>query len=102
MTLNDGLPSSLVEAMSLGALPVHSDLSSIREWVTHDVNGLLVNVDDSHAITEAMRKAITDDAFVKNAMEYNQAYTKKHWAGEVVKEKAFSLYREITRKEISN
>src|SRR6185369_2548263 len=31
----DGTPGFLLEAMAMGALPVHSDMASIREWIAH-------------------------------------------------------------------
>lgn len=92
LTLNDGLPSSLVESMSLGAIPVHSDLSSIREWVTDGKNGLLVDVNDPQDISNALTKVLTDDNFVLDAVNYNFDYCKKNWSAPVVKESALKLY----------
>ncbi|MBE3065757.1 MAG: glycosyltransferase [Spirochaetes bacterium] len=43
---NDGVPVSMLEAMACGALPVMSNLESIREWITHGVNGLLFDPDN--------------------------------------------------------
>jgi hypothetical protein len=101
MTLNDGLPSSLVEAMSLGTLPVHSDLSSIREWVKDGVNGLLVQVDNIEGIVQVMRRSLTDDFFVQSAMDYNKKFVEKYWTEAVVKPKAFELYFNITGKRVN-
>jgi len=67
----DGTPSFLVEAMAMGALPVHSDMESVREWVTNDDNGLLFPVDDIGILTDQLRKAVLDDAFVSSASRLN-------------------------------
>jgi glycosyltransferase involved in cell wall biosynthesis len=67
----DGTPSFLVEAMAMGALPVHSDMESVREWVINDVNGLLFPVDDIDILSNRLRKAVLDSAFVSSAAHLN-------------------------------
>ena len=68
LTVNDGLPSMLCEAMGLGAFPVHSRIESVEEWVTDGDNGLLVPAEDPQATAQALRRALLDDALVGQAM----------------------------------
>jgi hypothetical protein len=42
--IHDGTPNSLLEGMACGCFPVAGDLESIREWITHGQNGLLVRI----------------------------------------------------------
>lgn len=56
----DGTPGFLLEAMAMGALPVHSDMASLREWVDHGKNGLLFPVDDAAALRGCLNRALTD------------------------------------------
>ena len=37
----DGTPGFLIESMAYGAIPIHSDMESIREWIADGVNGFL-------------------------------------------------------------
>jgi glycosyltransferase involved in cell wall biosynthesis len=37
---SDGTPSSVLEALACGALPVLSDVPSLREWIRHEQEGL--------------------------------------------------------------
>ena len=58
----DGTPAFLLEAMAMGALPVHSDMASLREWVAHGKNGLLFHVDDVPALADCLERALADGA----------------------------------------
>ena len=40
ITVNDGLPASLIEAMALGTFPIFSDLPSLAEWIDSNKNGV--------------------------------------------------------------
>jgi glycosyltransferase involved in cell wall biosynthesis len=53
----DGTPAFLLEAMAMGAFPVHSDMASLREWVEHGRNGLLFPVDDVAELGRCLEKA---------------------------------------------
>ena len=58
ITDQDGTPNSLLEAMAAGAVPVCSDLPSIREWIEHGSNGFLAAFDDPQAVANALRLAL--------------------------------------------
>jgi len=73
----DGTPSFLIEAMAMGALPVPSDMESIREWVEDGVNGLLFPVDDVAALAACIERGLKDDTFVSAAAERNWALTRE-------------------------
>ena len=70
--VHDGTPNSLIEGMACGCFPVAGDLESIREWITHGQNGLLVNPNDPQSIADAIllgleRKGLRRDAAGLNA-----------------------------------
>lgn len=67
----DGTPSFLTEAMAMGALPVHSDMDSVREWVTDGKNGLLFPVDDIAALASCIERAHADEQLVESARAIN-------------------------------
>ena len=56
----DGIPTSLLEAMSSGLAVVASDAGSIREAVTHEVDGLLVPQRDVGALSGALARLAGD------------------------------------------
>jgi len=67
----DGTPSFLIEAMAMGALPIHSDMESVREWVNDGINGLLFPVDDIEKLANCVVRAMKDDHLVASAQEHN-------------------------------
>ena len=67
----DGTPAFLLEAMAMGAMPIHSDMESIREWIDNGVNGLLFPVDDISALFTAINQALKDDELVLSAKQKN-------------------------------
>jgi glycosyltransferase involved in cell wall biosynthesis len=58
ITDQDGTPNSLLEAMAAGAIPVCSDLPSIREWIEPGRNGFLAAFGDPRAVADALRLAL--------------------------------------------
>jgi hypothetical protein len=58
ITDKDGTPNSLLEAMAAGAIPVCSDLPSIREWIEDGENGFLAAYDSPQEVAEALRLAL--------------------------------------------
>ncbi|MBC7876310.1 MAG: glycosyltransferase family 4 protein [Anaerolineales bacterium] len=56
--IHDGTPNSLLEGMACGCFPVAGDLESIREWITHGQNGLLVDPNDAQSIADGILLAI--------------------------------------------
>jgi glycosyltransferase involved in cell wall biosynthesis len=97
LTVSDGLPSSLVEAMSLGALPIHSDLDSIREWVRDGRNGFLVPPEDPEAVAAAIEKAVTDDDLVDRAAATNEVLIRERLSDSVVRPKAIEIYERVVQ-----
>lgn len=69
----DGTPGFLLEAMAMGALPVHSDMASVREWIEHGANGLLFPVDDLDALSACLERAAGDAALASAAASANEA-----------------------------
>jgi glycosyltransferase involved in cell wall biosynthesis len=58
ITDQDGTPNSLLEAMAAGAIPVCSDLPSIRDWIEPGRNGFLAAFNDPLAVADALRLAL--------------------------------------------
>lgn len=56
----EGLPLSMLEAMSAGLVPVVSDLPSGISEVVHDANGIRVPVDDEKGFVDALLRLATD------------------------------------------
>lgn len=68
---HDGTPNSLLEGMACGCFPVAGDLDSIREWITPNVNGLLVDAGDPSALAVAILRGLNEPALRKQAAAEN-------------------------------
>lgn len=70
---HDGTPNTLLEAMACGCFPVAGDLESIREWITPEHNGLLVDPGDPSALAAAILRGLNEPALRKQAADENAA-----------------------------
>ena len=56
---HDGTPNTLLEGIASGCFPIVGDLESIREWIVHGENGLLVDPTNPGALANAIVQAFT-------------------------------------------
>jgi glycosyltransferase involved in cell wall biosynthesis len=70
-SIHDGTPNSLLEGMACGCFPVAGDLESIREWITHAQNGLLVDPNNPQAIADAILIALEREDLRREAAGLN-------------------------------
>jgi len=85
---HDGVSSSILEAMSCGAVPVASDLRTVREWIKPGENGLLVTPRDIKALGEAVIKLLKNEDMRKTIAEQNWKLIKEkgdqdYWMGKM-------------------
>ncbi len=78
---HDGTPNSLLEAMACGCFPVVGDIESLREWINHGENGLLVNPRDPKALANAILYALDHPHIRHIAAEINLALV-ENWAAQ--------------------
>ena len=69
---HDGTPNSLIEGMACGCFPIAGDLESIREWITPEVNGFLIDPSDEKELSDAILRALNDKTLRKEAIVENQ------------------------------
>ena len=62
---SDGTPSSVLEALACGVVPVVSDVPSLHEWIEHEQQGLFVPVGDVTAISAAIVRLLKDEGLRK-------------------------------------
>jgi len=77
ITTHDGTPNTLLEAMACGCFPIAGDIESLREWIRHGENGLLVDPGDPTALAEAILSAISQPKLQKQARERNLELVKE-------------------------
>jgi hypothetical protein len=71
LNLADGIGAPALESMVMGAFPIQSHTSCLNEWIEDGQTGLLVHPEDPDDVAAALRKAVTDDELVDNAVRAN-------------------------------
>jgi len=69
---SDSVPVSLLEAISCGLPVIASNLPSIREWIIHGENGLLVPAGDPRALSEAILQLLHHPEQGEKFRQFNQ------------------------------
>lgn len=95
LSVTDGSPSSLLEAMIMGAFPVQSDTISTAEWITHGENGLLVSAEDQNGVAGAICRALADDELVNRAAEINSRIAQERLDSCVLQPQISALYERV-------
>jgi len=95
VSISDGTPNTMLEAMVMGAFPIQSDTISTAEWITDGENGLLVPPEDPEAIAAAIRRALSDDALVDKAAETNAKITSERIDRNVIQPQVIRMYEKI-------
>ena len=95
ITVNDGLPASLAEAMALGAFPIFANLPSIGEWITDGENGFLIDLNNPEKLAERIQQALVDDDLVACADILNTRMIREKLEYSQIRSKVISLYRGV-------
>lgn len=93
-SLNEGLPMSILEAMSWGLPVITSPVGGIPEVVRDGYNGLLVPPTDIPALANAMQKLIQDEP-LRLQMGANARASVEHLDIRLYWEKLYDIYRSV-------
>jgi glycosyltransferase involved in cell wall biosynthesis len=97
LSISDGVPNTLLEAMVMGAFPIQSYTSAANEWIEDGVTGLLVPPEDPDVIEKAIRRALIDDDLVNRAAEENWKTAVERLDEATLKKKAIDFYEGVIR-----
>lgn len=71
VSISDGISTSVLEAMLMGAFPVQTNTSCCEEWFVQGETGFAVSPDDFEEICSRFERALTDDTLVDAAAGRN-------------------------------
>ena len=92
ISLSDGLPNSLQEAMVLGAFPIQTNTSCADEWIVDAKSGFIVDPHNPTLIVSALRKALENDALVDAASKINMDTAQQRLSTSAVYESVRDFY----------
>ena len=92
---NEGLPISILEAMSFGLPIISTKVGGIPEVVHHHQNGLLIDAGDQPAIYEAINFFINDPEKVSQYGKQSYEIVSKDYFPEPVMKALASVYQDL-------
>jgi hypothetical protein len=95
--ISDGISTSLLEAMVMGAFPIQSCTACADEWIQDGKSGFMVPPEEPEEIGIAIRRALLDDALVDQAAEMNERTARERLDYSVVQAQATKIYEDILR-----
>jgi len=96
----EGLPKSILEAMSVGRPIVTTDVPGCRECVDQNINGFLVPVKNSLALADAIDNLLFDEPLRLRMGEASRRKAEKEFSLETVKHQTFEFYQKILKRDI--
>lgn len=94
----EGLPIALLEAMSMGCIPVCTAAGGIREVIEQDRNGLLVPVDDWRELIPSLAKLLADPSHYQSLQTAARETISQHYSMERMVEELETIYTEVYNK----
>ena len=95
LTISDGIGTSLLEAMAMGAFPIQSDTSMANEWIVHEQTGVIVPAEEPLCVSQWIRRALVDDRLVDSASTANWEVITRRADAQVLRRKTVDMYKVI-------
>jgi glycosyltransferase involved in cell wall biosynthesis len=93
LSISDGMPSSLVEAMDSGCFPIQSMDSAAAELIKHGENGFIVDPWDLKKVETLLTTAILNDELVDQARAISRRSLNENYNFETELLKFLELYK---------
>jgi len=77
--ISDGISTTLLEAMAVGAFPILANSSCACEWIRSGIDGFVVDPHDTRALADAIVTAASDNAMVDAAAPRNREVIARRW-----------------------
>jgi glycosyltransferase involved in cell wall biosynthesis len=97
----EGLSNALLEAMSWGVPVVISDIDAHRSLVQHELNGLVVPVNDSEMLAQSILRLLEDDALCKHVATNARSTIMEKYEISMVSSLMIKLYTSLLCDESS-
>lgn len=96
LSKSDGISTSMIEAMSQGAIPIQSDTSCANEWIRSGQDGFLVGFDDWQAVAKGLSQILNNPSFLGEARNRNYQTIREKCDANRLSEIAHGYYQKLT------
>lgn len=101
LSISDGLSTSALEALVMGAFPVQSNTSCLTELLGDKETALMVPSEDPAAVAAAVQRAVTDDALVDRAVAFNDQVIASRLEYSTIQSQVIVMYKQAVAREWS-
>ena len=98
LSICDGVPNVMLEAMAMGAFPIQSNSGAEHEWIIDGQTGMLVPPNDPAAVANAIERGLTDDDLVDRAVATNYQVIAERLDSRQVQQTVVQLYEDIMQQ----
>ncbi len=98
ITMHDGTPNTLLEALACGCFPIAGDIESLREWITPGVSGLLVDPGSPQELADAILQALAQPELRQAARQHNLLLVRQRAEYGAVMAQAEVFYRRCLKE----
>lgn len=95
LSRSDGLPASMLEAMSQGAFPVQTSSACLEGWISDGVTGMVVDDVEQKALSSRFATLIQSHAVPRKAAVKNLATIEAKYSDTTIRESAARVYNMI-------
>jgi hypothetical protein len=92
LSRSDGISTSLLEAMAMGAFPIQTGTSCANEWIVAGQTGAIVSLDDVASLRKWIRRSLKDNYLVDEAQHVNSTTIAKRYTKSLMAARVQSLY----------
>jgi glycosyltransferase involved in cell wall biosynthesis len=97
-SLSDGISTSMLEAMSMGAIPIQTCTSCADEWITDKETGFIVAPNDVSAIRDSILNIVKGRFDSSTARLANYDVIKNRYDAKKLKATAYSYYEKLSHR----
>jgi hypothetical protein len=102
LSKSDGISTSLLEAMAMGAFPLQTGTSCASEWIEDGVSGAILTLGKEDQLDNWITRAISDDNLVNKAQELNHATIMSRYTKSAMTSQVENLYLKAVSGEVSD
>ncbi len=95
LSKSDGLPASMLEAMSQGAYPIQTSTACLDGWFAPEVTGSSISVVTVDSVANAINFALENDVFVLKAQAANLETIRSKYSKQALAQYSHLTYRQL-------
>jgi glycosyltransferase involved in cell wall biosynthesis len=96
-SIREGIPVSMLEAMAMSVSVVATRVGGIPEVIEHNVDGLLVDSENTEMLSQALRRLVEDGLLRKRIGEAGRKKVTRLFSKEAICRQYENLYRTLLR-----